>query len=516
MNQESQDTNRRSLVLDGDSLSIQDVIDTMENRTLITLSGQAKERIRASRQAVEEIVAHHTVTYGIQTGFGKLCNVRIDDEELGQLQTNLIRSHASGYGEPLPAPIVRGMMLIRANTLAKGHSGVSLELVTHLLTLLNKDILPMVPRYGSLGASGDLAPLAHMALLLIGGGEAWVDGELVEGCQALKAAGLQPLQLAAKEGLALINGTPLMAALGCWALNQGLCLLTRATAVAAMSSDALLGTDACFSEEVIGLRPHPGIMKVARELRAYLHESPIRQSHFCCPRVQDPYSMRCTPQVLGAALDVLEKAGTVFKIEINSATDNPLILRKEDGTATAVSGGNFHGEPLAFQLDFMAIALAELGSISERRINLLLDNEVDFLPEFLIEHNGLNSGFMLAHYTAAALVSRNRTLANPSSTDSLPTSANQEDHVSMGANAGIKLLELVDNLQGVLAIELLCAAQALDFHEKETGLRLLRMKQELRKRVPFIRQDVEIYRLIQEARVFLEEYQDPDQESWCN
>jgi len=502
----TQPSARALLVLDGESLTIPDVIATMEGRTEVSLSDTAKERIQESRRAVEEIVSQHTVTYGIQTGFGKLCDVRIEDDELEKLQENLIRSHASGYGGPLPPSLVRGMMVIRVNTFARGNSGLRLELVEALVTLLNADVIPYVPRYGSLGASGDLAPLAHIALLLLGGGEAYVDGELVDGAEALRAAGLEPFTLRAKEGLALINGTPLMASLGCHAVSEGQKLLRMATLISAMSVEALLGTDACFGEEVIALRPHPGIIKVARELRGYLKDSPIRASHFSCPRVQDPYSMRCTPQVLGAVHDVLGNAKRTFDIEINSATDNPLIVRDHEGEAVAVSGGNFHGEPLAFQLDFMGIALAEVGSLSERRINLLLDNNVEFLPEFLIENNGLNSGFMLAHYTAAALVSQNRILAGPSSTDSLPTSANQEDHVSMGANAGLNLLGILDNLKGILSIELLCAAQALDFHEYGSGPAIMRIREAYRNEVPFIQEDCEIYKLIARTKTFIESY----------
>jgi histidine ammonia-lyase len=494
------------IILDGETLNLEDVITAMNEDITVTLSSGARERIEASRDALEEIVAHHTLSYGIQTGFGKLCNTRIDDAQLEQLQENLIKSHASGYGEPLPQDIVRGMLLIRTNTLAKGYSGVRVELVEALMKLMSAGVVPVVPRYGSLGASGDLAPLAHVALLLLGRGQAWHRGHLLEGKEALIKAGLQPLTLKAKEGLALINGTPLMAALGCHAVSEARRLLKLATLISAVSIDALLGTDACFSPALIGQRPHPGIIKVAEQLQNYLMSSPLRQSHVSCGRVQDPYSMRCTPQVLGAVWDVVENAAPVFSIEINSATDNPLIIRNEAGEAVAVSGGNFHGEPLAFQLDFLAIALAELGSISERRVNLLLDNELDQLPEFLIEDGGLNSGFMISHYTAAALVSRNKQLANPASTDSLPTSANQEDHVSMGANAGLKLLELIDNLKGILSIELLCAVQALDFHEFPSSDPIMALREAYRETVPFIHQDTELHLLISRTKEFMENY----------
>ena len=506
---DEQDTEK--LVLDGETLKIEDVVQVMKNRCVVSLSQEAKKKLRESRKRVEMIVKEHVVTYGIQTGFGKLCNVRIEDHELEKLQENLIKSHASGYGEPLPPEIVRGMMLIRANTFAKGYSGVRLKVVENLLTLLNSDVVPFVPRYGSLGASGDLAPLAHVALLLLGRGQAFIKDEdahyrLVKGREALSKVGVEPLKLKAKEGLALINGTPLMASLGCFAVEEGRKLLRWATVVAAMSMEALLGTDSCFKEEIMALRPHPGAMRVAKWLREYLKGSKIRASHLCCPRVQDPYSLRCTPQVLGAVYDVIENAAKVFEIEINSVTDNPIILKDKEGRARALSGGNFHGEPLAFQLDFLGIALSEVGSLSERRINLLLDNEIEFLPEFLIEHNGLNSGFMLAHYTAAALVSRNRSLANPSSTDTIPTSANQEDHVSMGANAGLKLLEIIENLKGILSIELLCSAQALDFHNYDSSPEITKLRESYRKVVPFIEKDVEIYKLIEKTSGFMEKY----------
>ena len=414
----------------------------------------------ASRAVIERVVAAGETVYGVTTGFGDLADVRIEPGQTAELQRNLVRSHAAGVGDPLPAEVVRAMLLLRANGLAIGLSGVRPELVDLLFGMLNSGVHPVVPSRGSVGASGDLAPLAHVALVLIGEGEVADASGRTPGGKALRSAGLEPIELQAKEGLALLNGTQLMAGLAVLALHDARRLALEADVIGAMSLEAMLGTAAAFDEAVIDARPHPGQVAAAAHLRQILADSQIGESHRSSPhRVQDAYSLRCMPQVHGAVRDALDQLERVLLIEMNAVTDNPLVFL--DGQVR--SGGNFHGEPLALVIDYAKIAVSELASISERRTARLTDAHLSGLPPFLSEAPGLQSGLMIAQYSAAALVNELQTLAHPSSVDTIPTSANQEDHVSMGATAALHLREVVDRAETVLAIEALCAAQGLDF-----------------------------------------------------
>ncbi|HEX5397112.1 MAG TPA: histidine ammonia-lyase, partial [Candidatus Limnocylindria bacterium] len=384
----------------------------------------------------------------------------IEPSQTAELQRNLVRSHAAGVGEPLPGEVVRAMLLLRANTLAIGLSGVRPELTDLLCAMLDASVHPVIPSRGSVGASGDLAPLAHLALVVIGEGEADTPAGRLPGASALEQAGLSPMQLQAKEGLALLNGTQLMAGIGAVALHDGLALAATADVIGGMSLEAMQGTAVAFSEALVGARPHPGQVASAAHLRALLAGSEIGASHRDSPhRLQDPYSLRCMPQVHGAVLDALAELGRVLAVEINAATDNPLVFPSGE----VISGGNFHGEPVAMALDYAAIALTELAGISERRTARLVDAHLSGLPAFLSERPGLESGLMIAQYTAAALVNELQSLAHPSSIDTLPTSANQEDHVSMGATSALRVRSVLDRATTVLAIEALCAAQGLDF-----------------------------------------------------
>ena len=416
--------------------------------------------MRASRAVIERLVADGATVYGVTTGFGDLADVRIEPGETAALQRNLIRSHAAGVGEPLPTEVVRAMLLLRANTLAIGLSGVRTDVAELLCAMLNAGIHPVVPSHGSVGASGDLAPLAHLALVVIGEGEADVDGRRMPGAEALAGADLRPMELQAKEGLALLNGTQLMAGIGALVLHDARRLAHNADVIGAMSLEAMLGTDAAFAAELVAARPHPGQMAVAAHLHELLRGSGIGDSHRSSGhRIQDPYSLRCMPQVHGAVRDALDQLERILLVEINSATDNPLVFPSGE----VISGGNFHGEPVAMAIDYAKIALAELAGISERRTARLVDAHLSGLPAFLSERPGLESGLMITQYTAAALINELQTLTHPSSVDTVPTSANQEDHVSMGATGALHLLEVLDRAETVLAIEALCAAQGLDF-----------------------------------------------------
>ena len=451
------------LHIDGNSLTIEDVerVALLKNR--VSLSDRAMTQLNHSRKAVEDVVKSGAPVYGITTGFGKFKDVTINPEDTEKLQRNLLLSHAAGVGPNFDTPVVRAALLLRANALAKGFSGVRPQLVTLLLDLLNKEVHPCVPEQGSLGASGDLAPLAHLALVLIGEGKAEYKGQTLTGKKALEAAGLQPLVLEAKEGLALTNGTQIMSAMGALMVLEADRLVKIADIIGAMSLEAQLGSSRAFNAEIHAVRPHPGQIESAQNLRLLLKDSGLIASHANCPMVQDAYSLRCMPQVHGASRQAFKHARQVFDIEINAATDNPLVF--DEGI---MYGGNFHGQPLAIVLDYMAIALAELANISERRTERLVNPALsNGLPAFLTKYGGLNSGYMIAQYTAAALVSENKSLAHPASVDSIPTSANQEDHVSMGATAGRKARAILQNVRRVLAIELLCATQGLDFRLHE-------------------------------------------------
>ena len=440
-------------------LTQQDVLDVAFSRRGAALPDEARARVAAGRAYAEELLAEGAVVYGVTTGFGRFATTRVSAQDAEALQRNLLRSHAVGVGGPLPEELVRAMLLLRALSLARGASGVRPELIDALLAFLERGVVPEVPAKGSVGASGDLAPLAHMALPLIGEGFAYVGGERLTGAEALARAGLRPLTLAAKEGLALINGTQYMAAHLVLALHRARAVADTADVAAAMTVEALMGSHRPFAEAVTRLRPHPGARLVARRMRALLAGSEIEPAHADCGRVQDAYSLRAVPQVHGATRDALAHVSSVLDVELNAVTDNPLVLA---GEREVVSAGNFHGQPLALAADYAAIAVAELASVSERRVEQLVNPALSGLPAFLTRRGGLNSGLMVAQYTAAALVSENKVLAHPASVDSIPTSANQEDHVSMGAHAARKLLEVVDNAATVVAVELMAAAQALD------------------------------------------------------
>ncbi|HJP72213.1 MAG TPA: histidine ammonia-lyase [Candidatus Limnocylindria bacterium] len=473
------------LPLTGRDLTIDNVIEVARGRRAVELDAAAADRMRASRAVIERLVAEGATAYGVTTGFGDLADVRIDPSQTAELQRNLVRSHAAGVGDPLPDEVVRAMLLLRANALAVGLSGVRVDIVELLLGMLNGAVHPVVPSRGSLGASGDLAPLAHIALVIIGEGEASVDGAGPgSGRDALERAGLVPTTLEAKEGLALLNGTQLMAGIGALALHDGERLALVADVIGAMSLEAMLGTAAAFAEELVAARPHPGQVASARHLRELLAESEIGSSHAASAhKVQDAYSLRCMPQVHGAARDALAELERVLRVEINAATDNPLVF--PDGRV--VSGGNFHGEPLALALDYAVMAVAELASISERRTARLVDAHLSGLPAFLAERPGVESGLMIAHYTAAALVNELQGLSHPSSVDTIPTSANQEDHVSMGATSALRLREAVDRAEQVLAIEALCAAQGLDFRAPlHPGVGVADAHRRIRERVPHL------------------------------
>jgi histidine ammonia-lyase len=447
-------------LLTGDDLTLEDVWDVAHGSAEIGLAERAVERMNAARALVDEAV-HSEHTYGVNTGFGRFVSQEIPEEQVEELQLRLLRSHACGVGAPYPDAVVRAAMLLRANALAKGYSGSRPATVELLVECVNRGVLPRVPSRGSVGASGDLAPLAHLALPLVGEGEAWFDGELVSGAEALAAAGLAPVRLAAKEGLSLINGTQFMAAMGALLLVRARRLAQVADVACAMSLEALQGSRTSFLEAIHAARPLRGQTDSAANLRTLLDGSAIIESHRWCSRVQDAYSLRCAPQVHGASRDLLEYVERTVSIELNAATDNPLVLVEE---GQVVSNGNFHGQPLAFALDALAMAVAELANISERRLERLVNPSLsEGLPPFLTADGGLNSGFMIPQYVAASLVSENKALCHPASVDSIPTSAGQEDHVSMGNAAGLKAISVITNAEHVLAIELLAGAQAVEF-----------------------------------------------------
>ncbi|MGH2382535.1 MAG: histidine ammonia-lyase [Candidatus Limnocylindria bacterium] len=448
-------------------LTIGDVVAVARDRHAVRLSDAAGPAMLASRAVVDRVVAGGETVYGITTGFGDLANVRIAPDEVDILQRNLVRSHAAAVGEPLGDEVVRAMLLLRAAALARGMSGIRPVVVEQLLAFLHADLLPIIPSRGSVGASGDLAPLAHLALGLIGEGGVRLGGEPMTAVEALQRTGLVPLSLTAKEGLALLNGTQLMAAIGCLAVHDAERLARTADLVAAMSIEALHGSDEPFAAAIHDARPHHGQRDVATAMRHWLADSPNRAAHRSSDhRVQDPYSLRCVPQVHGAVRESLAMLHHVLDVEINSATDNPLVVPPDEEypDGAVLSGGNFHGEPLALPLDLATMAVTELASISERRTARLVDASLSGgLPAFLTSASGRNSGYMVVQYTAAALVNELQTLSHPSSVHSLPTSANQEDHVSMGATSALHLRLALDHAERVIAIEALCAAQGIDF-----------------------------------------------------
>jgi histidine ammonia-lyase len=448
--------------LTGEDLSVEDVWAVAVEGGNVDLAQEAREKMVAARGLVER-AAHgsHEHTYGINTGFGRFVSQTIPVELTEELQLRLLRSHACGVGDPYPMEIVRAAMLLRANALAKGTSGARVATVELLVDCLNRGVVPVVPSRGSVGASGDLAPLAHLALPLVGEGEAWVDGERLEGREALARAGLQPIRLQAKEGLSLVNGTQFMAAFTALGLVRARRLAKAADLACALSVEALQGSRSSFLPEVQALRPHRGQAASAANILRALEDSAINEAHRWCDRVQDAYSLRCAPQVHGASRDLLDYVEYTISVELNAATDNPLVLVEQE---LLVSNGNFHGQPLAFALDALAIAVSELANISERRVERLVNpNLSEGLPAFLVVEGGLNSGFMIPQYVAAALVSENKALCHPASVDSIPTSAGQEDHVSMGNASGLKAWQVLANVERALAIELLAGSQAVEF-----------------------------------------------------
>lgn len=504
----------RKIELDGEHLRVEEVVEVAckgAEECFVTFSPKAVERMRRSREIVEELVRKGELAYGITTGFGYFKDRVIELSKVRELQRNLVLSHSAGVGDFLSVPETRAMMLIRANSFAKGHSGVRLEVAEMLLKMLNAGVHPLVPRKGSVGASGDLAPLAHMALVMIGMGEAFYRGERLPGAEALRRAGLSPISLEAKEGLALTNGTSFMAALSSLAVHRAWNLALAADVAGAMSLEALWGTLKAFNPLIHRVRPYPSQMECAAFISALLEGSdfirPPTSSY-----VHDPYSLRCIPQVHGAVRGVVNYVKDLVEVEINSATDNPLVFPDEE--SPCLSGGNFHGEPLALAMDYLAIALADLGNISERRIARLLDEKANggLLPPFLTEEGGLHSGFMLLQYTAAALASENKVLCHPASADTIPTSANVEDHVSMGALASDKALKVVENVETIVAIELMAAAQAIDFRRKSLGAKTRMGRgtavayEVIRQEVPFIAGDeplhpyiLKVHRLVREG-----------------
>jgi histidine ammonia-lyase len=459
----------RALHINGNDLTLEAVREVAVSRQPVLLAADAREAVQRARAVVNKLVENNTLSYAITTGVGKLSDVRIAGDQIRELQVNLVRSHSVGVGEALSVPDTRAMMLLRANSLSKGFSGVREVVIDTLCQMLNRGVNPMVPSQGSVGASGDLAPLAHLALALIGEGECLDEkGSRIPSSEALRRAEIKPLTLEAKESISLINGTQAMLAVGTLALLAAENLVNTADVIGGLTLDALRGTDVAFDERIHKARPHHGQITTAANLRKMIEGSEIRHSHADCGRVQDAYSLRCIPQVHGAVRDTLEHCRGVFEIEINSAVDNPLVFVKNpkatDGEGDVLSGGNFHGEPLAFALDFLAIALSALAGISERRIERLVNPSLnEGLPPFLAAGAGLNSGFMMAQVTAAALVSENKVLAHPASVDSITTSGNKEDYVSMGMTAAIKLKRVVENTLQVLSIEAMASAQAIDF-----------------------------------------------------
>ncbi len=475
----------KALHINGNNLTLDDVATVVYDRRPVMLESEARLAVDRARDVVEDLVANNRLAYAVTTGVGQLSDVRIPPDDIRKLQVNLMRSHAVGVGEPLSRDLSRAMMLLRANSLAKGCSGVRAIVIDTLCEMLNRGVHPVIPSQGSVGASGDLAPLSHLGLVLIAEGEAYFQGKRMPAVDALRQADIKPLVLEAKETISLINGTQAMLAVGLLATLQVTVLADTADVLGAMAVDALMGTDVAFDDRIHQARPHPGQLLVARNLRRMLEGSELRESHRGCGKVQDAYSLRCIPQVHGAVRDTLAHCREVFEVEMNSAVDNPLVFPEGKRVGSPqrsmnapvegdiISGGNFHGEPLAFALDFLAIALSALAGISERRLERLVNPSLnEGLPPFLAPGAGLNSGFMMPQVTAAALVSENKVYSHPASVDSITTSGNKEDFVSMGMTSANKLLRIVENTRNVLAIEALAVAQALDFRAPlKTGKR---------------------------------------------
>jgi histidine ammonia-lyase len=487
--------------LDGSSLTLEDIVAVAEGAERVQIAPAARLHMHASRNKVETAMHGATPVYALNTGVGLLANIRLDETEIEAMQVNLIRSHCCGVGSPLSTPVVRGMMLIRANVLAKGLSGIRPVVAERICDLLNHRITPVIPSRGSVGASGDLAPLAHMALVLIGEGNAEYEGSILPAAICLERAGLKPLSLLGKEGISLLNGTQAMLSIGCLRLKELEDLFYSAQTAAALSVEALRGTAAAFDPRLHAVRPHPGQILSANHLTSLLHGSPIPRTHGEGSRIQDAYCLRCIPQVHGAVWDTLVHTRSVFEIELNSATDNPLVF--DDAI---VSGGNFHGAPLALALDYLSIALCQLAGISERRTERLLNPSLnEGLPAFLASRPGLESGMMMAQVTAAALVAELRVLASPASTGSIPTSGNQEDFVSMGMTAALKLEQATALARMVIAIEFLAATRAMDLRDDTSTIALEEVRASFRKRIPAWREDCVLSLWMESAAGFLAE-----------
>lgn len=492
------------VILDGNSLSLSDIRDVAVRNRSVAVSPQALRRVQEARALVDTVAAGDAAAYGINTGFGTLAEVRIDKKDLQTLQRNLIVSHAAGVGQPLSIPESRGLLLLRCNVLAKGYSGIRPSTLQFAVEMLNRGVTPIVPERGSVGASGDLAPLAHLALVIIGEGEAFFDGVRMPGRDALRKAGLEPVVLEAKEGLTLVNGTQAMCAVGVPVLLQAEELAELFDVAGALTIEGMLGSHQPFIADVHAVRPHPGHGKVSAHMRALLSDSELVKSHANCAKVQDPYSMRCIPQVHGAASEGLDFARRILEVEVNAGTDNPLVFAHNNAI---VSAGNFHGQPISFALDVVAMSLTQLASISERRVEQMVNPSLSGLPPFLARNSGLNSGFMIAQVTAAALVAESRILCHPASVDTIPSSAGREDHVSMGMTAALKARQVTEHARHVLAIELLVAAQALDFrdpHLVSPGKGVAAAHRLIRARVPHMDVDRELHKDIAAVATLVE------------
>jgi histidine ammonia-lyase len=473
--------------IDGESLTIEDLIGIARSREEVKLASSARKATERSWKAMYEILERDEVAYGITTGFGELANVRISDKDTLELQRNLVRSHSAGVGDPLPEESVRAILAVRANNLSKGYSGVRTDTVLFLIRMLNEGITPVVPERGSVGASGDLAPLAHIALSAMGEGRVVHKGKSISSKSALKSAGMKPLVYESKEALALVNGTSAMTAIGALGIHDAERLLKDAQIAGSMSFEALKGSSRPFDKKVSKVRPHPGQIVCSKNLLNLLKNSKIIPSHHDCPKVQDAYTLRCMPQVFGSVHDTFDSIRKTIEIEMNSAVDNPLIFPEEK---EIFSGGNFHGQPVAMALDSLGLGLTVLGNFSERRIFRLMDSQLSCLPPFLVEESGLNSGMMMLQTTAAALASENKILSHPASSDTIPTSANQEDFVSMGMSAALKVGRILSNVQYIIAIEYICAAQGLEFlRPLKPGKGALVAYKMIRKHIPKLTED---------------------------
>lgn len=487
--------------IDGNSLTLEDIVRVARFNDTVSLTEEAKEKVKKSRTIIDRIVENQEVVYGVTTGFGKFSDVNINNEDCKTLQRNLIISHACGTGDKFPIEVVRTIMLLRANALSKGFSGIRLSTLETLIEMLNKGVHPQIPEKGSLGASGDLAPLAHMVLPMLGEGEAEFKGEILPGKEAMKKANIEEVQLVAKEGLALINGTQVMTAVGALTVYDSINLLKTADIAAALTIEALRGIENAFDERIHIVRPHKGQLTTASNIRKLIEGSTFKTKQGEI-RVQDAYTLRCVPQIHGASKDAINYVLDKVNIEINSATDNPIVLP----TGEVISGGNFHGQPMALSFDFLGIAVSEIANVSERRLERLINYQLNDLPAFLVKNGGLNSGFMITQYAAASLVSENKVLAHPASVDSIPSSANQEDHVSMGTIAARKAKSILGNAQRVLATEIMAACQAIDFRE---GFSLGKGTKEaydlVRENVAFIEEDLVMYKELDKCTALVSE-----------